>query len=141
MCCLISAGLYLDAGLFINAISCCLAVTTCAAAQGSHAFNTQLMQQQQHMQQQQQMQPQQLLQSCHTLADVADALQAAQGYADPAVRGHLIKELKQKQYKVLCMFVAAKICTSLWYAYALCMCAHVAAICASQSLQYARLLV
>jgi hemoglobin-like flavoprotein len=62
-------------------------------AAGSPAFTTQLMQQQ--------MQPQQLLQSCHTLADVSDALQAVQGYADPAVRGHLIKELKQKQYKVL----------------------------------------
>jgi hemoglobin-like flavoprotein len=61
---------------------------------GSPAFATQLMQQQQ-------MQPQQLLQCCHTLADVSDALQAVQGYADPAVRGHLIKELKQKQYKVI----------------------------------------
>lgn len=61
---------------------------------GSPAYTIQLMQQQ--------MQPQQLLQSCHTLADVSDALQAAQGFADPAVRMHLIKELKQKQYKVSC---------------------------------------
>ncbi|WIA39053.1 hypothetical protein OEZ86_005197 [Tetradesmus obliquus] len=59
---------------------------------GSPAYTIQLMQQQ--------MQPQQLLQSCHTLADVSDALQAAQGFADPAVRMHLIKELKQKQYKL-----------------------------------------
>jgi hypothetical protein len=69
--------------------------TSCVAVQGttgSPACTTQLMQQQ--------MQPQQLLQSCRMPADVSDALQAAQGYADPAVRGHLIKELKQKQYKV-----------------------------------------
>jgi hypothetical protein len=56
-------------------------------ANGSPAYTTQLVQQ--------------LLQSCRALADVSKALQAAQSYADPSVRAHLIKELRQKQYKVI----------------------------------------
>lgn len=80
------------AGMYALHSACALCVLQQNA---SHDFTSQ-----QGCQAQQPLQPHLLLQGCHTQDDLVEALQVAQAYPDPTLRAQLVKELKQKQYKV-----------------------------------------